>query len=417
MRLAAASLTLTLVFARAGSLGALSLNEPLETDEGSARSQAMGSAFVGLADDTTAVLINPAGLATLGTLQVALDNDTWLVDTYQEQGLAAVPFGTAGTLGVGVDYMDFGSFSSRDAEGNVLPSVTASQTDLRVAWGISVLKGLSLGLGLRGGYATLAEVNQNSEAADVGLLWRALPGLRLGLAALDLGPAVDGAQQAMAVRGGGSYEIDLGPGEDLLLTAEGSIEPQAVNRVRVGAESWLYGHHLAFRAGYEADLADEQSGGSGLTAGLGLSVASIQVDYAYLPYGDLGASQRLDVSYAWAPAPAPAAAQPVSAMPTPQPSPGPNDLQLQFTLPGDPLERGHLLEQQGKLYDALTAYLDAIKANGRNPLAWRALGTVYYRLGQNGYALQCFEQELTLEPDNTALRAWIVKAKQTRADP
>jgi len=52
---------------------------------------------------------------------------------------------------------------------------------------------------------------------------------------------------------------------------------------------------LALRVGYRTG--SDVDGFSGLRAGLGLSLHGIGVDYAFAPYGKLGASHRISISY------------------------------------------------------------------------------------------------------------------------
>lgn len=397
------------------------LSLPLDSYQDSARSAAMGSAFVGLADDSTALLSNPAGLAGLDQDEAALHHNQWLVDTSEDQGVLALPFGPMGTLGAGLDYINFGSFGGRDALGNPLASYSASRAELQGAWGLGLPFGLSLGAGLRGVYDSLATVHDSSVAGDVGLLWRPLAPLRMGFAVVNLGSPVAGSDQAAAVRVGESYCWDLGGGRTWLATAETSVEPGAINRVQIGTEGTVF-KLLAVRAGYVLGLKDSELGGqSGWTAGFGLHYASMQVDYAYLPFGELGNSQRISLSYRFGPSQSAllAAAQaqaPRQSVPA-QAAPGPNDLQLKFSLPPDSLTEGRTLEEQGKPYEAIRAYQEALKRNSRDEQAWRALGALYYKLGKTAFAIQCFEQVLEIRPDDAATRQWLTQmqgAKNSR---
>ncbi|HTW91979.1 MAG TPA: hypothetical protein VMH22_09755 [bacterium] len=52
---------------------------------------------------------------------------------------------------------------------------------------------------------------------------------------------------------------------------------------------------LALRLGYRTG--SDHDGFSGLRAGLGLTWHGIGVDYPYAPYGKLGASHRIAISY------------------------------------------------------------------------------------------------------------------------
>jgi len=56
---------------------------------------------------------------------------------------------------------------------------------------------------------------------------------------------------------------------------------------------------IALRVGYRTG--SDYDGFSGLRAGLGLSWHGIGVDYAFAPYGRLGASHRIAVAYGASP--------------------------------------------------------------------------------------------------------------------
>ena len=58
----------------------------------------------------------------------------------------------------------------------------------------------------------------------------------------------------------------------------------------LGAEWWLR-NVLALRAGYKTN----QDIGQGLTAGIGYKFGRICLDYAYVPYGDLGDAHRISL--------------------------------------------------------------------------------------------------------------------------
>ncbi|GAI40545.1 unnamed protein product, partial [marine sediment metagenome] len=61
-----------------------------------------------------------------------------------------------------------------------------------------------------------------------------------------------------------------------------------------GAEWWIAGL-AALRAGYKSN----QDIGSGLTVGLGFNLATVELDYAYVDYGDLGNTHRISLGFKW----------------------------------------------------------------------------------------------------------------------
>ena len=65
---------------------------------------------------------------------------------------------------------------------------------------------------------------------------------------------------------------------------------------RIGAEYRL-SEALAFRVGYKTETVSELGTLSGLTAGIGFKVGGIIADYSFVPYGDLGNTHRISVSF------------------------------------------------------------------------------------------------------------------------
>jgi hypothetical protein len=64
--------------------------------------------------------------------------------------------------------------------------------------------------------------------------------------------------------------------------------------IRTGAEWWL-AELFALRAGYRTNIA--KNAGLGVSAGFGLKFSNYIIDYSFLPYGDIGNTHRLSLSY------------------------------------------------------------------------------------------------------------------------
>ncbi|MFI5355682.1 MAG: hypothetical protein ACHQX0_08735, partial [Desulfobaccales bacterium] len=78
---------------------------------------------------------------------------------------------------------------------------------------------------------------------------------------------------------------------------------------QAGAEVWVGSPNLAvaFRGGYQSNNLSKDLGGNvGSSLGTGVRLASFQFDYAYVPYGFLGNTQRFSMTYRYgAPKPEP----------------------------------------------------------------------------------------------------------------
>lgn len=274
-----------------------SLANPTDNSGGSARALGIGGAFVGVADDSSALLWNPSGLSGLKKMEMALHHNSWLGGIIQETAVMALPMGPLGNFGASINYVGYGSIEGYDSSGTQVSSYSANRYGLGLGWGKEVLPGLSAGVGLKGAMRNMPTGSSSDVSGDLGVLWQPMKELRLGMALSNLGSSVAGYSQAAALRGGGSYLMKFSSNHQLLLAASAAFEPSGVNRIQLGVEDTLHSF-LALRLGYQFNLADTQIQGlTGLSAGLGVTYNSFGLDYAYLPFGELGTSQRVSLSY------------------------------------------------------------------------------------------------------------------------
>jgi hypothetical protein len=153
---------------------------------------------------------------------------------------------------------------------------------------------------------------------------------------------------------------------------------------------------------------------TGFTAGAGVRAGLFQLDYAFVPYGDLGISHRVSVGYEF-PNPTPVVSKPVTVLAppvtvvaTPQPIPvtagaPKSKVEVRFELPsatGTP-------NADSQASTLVGSYEKAAQENPGDSRAWRKLGIVYLRTGQSALGIQCLEQALRLNPDDQELRLWL----------
>jgi tetratricopeptide (TPR) repeat protein len=141
-------------------------------------------------------------------------------------------------------------------------------------------------------------------------------------------------------------------------------------------------------------------------------VAGFQVDYAYLPQGDVGEGQRLSLRYTQA---APSPVRPpvlfpvlhnsVASEPGVRPAPTPTLVAIFHEL-RDPLEEARRLEEEGRLGEALTEYERVATERPDLAGAWRGLADLAYRLKKRDKAVRAYRQLLVLEP-STELEHWL----------
>jgi hypothetical protein len=287
---------------------------PLQEAGGTARAMAMGGAVVGVSEGSASLLWNPAGLSRMDAKEVGLHSNTGLASQVQEIAIVGVPLGEVkddgkggshGGLAVSLGYVNYGTFNGADANGVGTGSYGATgDLNASVGYGKEILPGISAGATLKGDHSSYANKNYNTAAADFGVLFKVLPNVDLGLvyANLGLSDTVGGAKLAGGWRIGAGWNAT----KHWLISASGELQDSAMTRAQFGTE-YLIGNLetksnvLALRAGYVLNYPDPQlTGLAGMTFGLGYSITrSFVVDYAMLPAGELGTSQRLSLTFKW----------------------------------------------------------------------------------------------------------------------
>ncbi|HTC22011.1 MAG TPA: hypothetical protein VK859_14235, partial [bacterium] len=237
--------------------GTAALAAPLDNLQGSARDLAMGSAFVGVADDSSALFFNPAGLSGLQSPELALHHNSYLAGTFQETLCAGFPAGDAGGLAFALDYVGWGSLDLRDNSGAAEGSFEDSDIGFTAGWGREWLPGFSAGLALRGLQQKVVDDLYTSLAGDAGLLWLPQKNLRLGLSYLNFGTPVAGSSLAGELKGGGSCLLQLDPHFTLLAALSSSWTPGGVAAAQSGLEAEL-NRQWALRVGYQVPFYDDQ---------------------------------------------------------------------------------------------------------------------------------------------------------------
>lgn len=268
----------------------------------SPRAVAMGGAFGPLADDSGAVFVNPAGLAGSETREVALDFATYL----QDAKMGNVSYsGMAGgnRFGFGATFLTVGGIERRgltDSAGAVPELGSFSSNDMAFTFAYAkkdfmegAIKGLNAGLAVKFIRSSIDENTAFAAAVDAGAIYRASEKVNFSLAVQNLGTKMKFDEESdplpVDIRAGMLYR----PSPELNLVAEVNEYLQDEKFYpSFGAEYWLR-EALALRGGYKFGYDTDNLGAEvGLSLGFGLKVAGLGVDYAYLPFGELGDVHR-----------------------------------------------------------------------------------------------------------------------------
>jgi hypothetical protein len=326
------SISLTLPFAGLAQDGSRNVSKTgtvaapfLEIPAGAA-AVGMGTAFVSLANDASALYWNPAGSALFEKNEVVADHMTWIAATRFDFAALVLPLGEFGTLGVSFTSLSMDDMKVTTVEKPEGTGEYFSASD--IAAGLSYSRRLSerftVGFTVKYIQQTIWHESASAFAFDFGTLFRTdlLGGLVIGASLSNFGTSMrlDGRDMRQFGRVdqtllGSNDQVPTNIEMDswdlpLMFRLGISMNPVKNDEYRwtvaVDAlhpsdnyESLNVGTELAFheflflRGGYSSLLLDEAEGG--LSLGLGLastmlfsSSTVVKLDYAYRDMGRLG---------------------------------------------------------------------------------------------------------------------------------
>jgi hypothetical protein len=287
-------------FAKVGTIG----GQVLKIGVG-ARAVAMGSAFVSVADDATAVYWNPAGIARIQKGVLSINHTQWLADISYTQ--AAYLFHTRflpGTIGINARslYMDeqpIRTVLRSEGEGK---SFDAGDLAFGLTYGRSLTDKFSTGIGVSYLQSSLATYSGSAVVFDFGTLYNTgYRSLRIGMSIQNIGSNMtfinDQVKMPTVFRVGMSMNLYESGSQLVLMSGEFSHPPDNRERASWGME---YGFKEFFfvRSGYQFNYDLE-----GFSAGLGFKLAAAlnseaRVDYAYTEMGTaMPAVHRISIDF------------------------------------------------------------------------------------------------------------------------
>jgi len=276
-----------------------------------ARQLGMADAVAGIADDVNAIYYNPAGLATVPTLELNAMYFDNIVDTKDEALSAVMPLrrgiiGSRASVGLGIKAYQGGDIEvlegTFDGSGNF--TLTSERTlnaesDYMgsVAYAEDIGQGICLGAALKGIHSTLVEdYTASAVALDLGILYRTpVQGLSLGLSLLNNGTEMkfidegDALPQRTIV--GAGYSLYPMRSVKVKLGADHIKEREMDGTTSIGVELGLM-NMVMLRGGYYTD-----SDLGSATMGIGVKLGSIQLDYGYGIMDELGNLQKASLTF------------------------------------------------------------------------------------------------------------------------
>jgi hypothetical protein len=366
----------------------------LEQINWSARAAIFGTSFTAVADDPSALFLNPAGLAFQPEASIALNSYLGWTGIFQETVLASIPLGPWGGVGLSGGYLGYGSFEGWDAMGSPAPNYSADIKNFDLGWGGSFSSSIAFGAAFHASEETLAGIGYFLWSPEVGVLLQPLAQISLGLDYAGAGGGTWTGSKVSTWKSGFSWKFPLDESVQVLSAFGFSAQSDSFDAAQVASEVSVE-KSFFIRAGYGAPLQGNGDGGfSGLSLGAGLVLDDFQLDYAYLPGGELGDSNVFNLTYWFVPQPPSIPHQQV---------PG-NSLTIKFNIPPDFIAQGKTMEAQGDFQKAALLYHQALAQDPQNVEGWDDLGKIDENLELLSDARDCFKKALQLSPADSVAR-------------
>lgn len=295
-----------------------------------ARPQALGGAFVSMADDALGMYWNPAGIGRATGFEAAFTHVSWLVDTDFDFAGIVIPIGRPMALGFSVVSFSTGEQPVRVVGQEEGTGEFYSSQDLAAMVSFALNLTDRFSFGANGKYINQRVWNSSAAAIalDVGTLYDTqLDGLRIGFSVSNFGSDMslsgrdlrnvldpdalnegvdnipvsyetDSFALPLLFRFGLSYRRPVIVDQGNVTISVDLLHPNNdAESVNLGAEYVMF-DAFALRAGYRAPFSSDHTNGLSLGGGVALSTTpdvKIALDYAYVDWGVLNAVHNFSV--------------------------------------------------------------------------------------------------------------------------
>ena len=276
----------------------------------SARASAMGGSFISMSGDPAGIFYNPATIGTSFSPVAAFGYTSHLLDINAGFAAYTQEMEDVGVVGIGVNYVNYGTFEQTDVLANKLGTFSAGDMAFSLSLANPMEENLYYGVTGKFIYSSIADANSSALAADLGLLYL-IPGndpISFGVTISNIGTQIDkygteAESLPLDIRFGGTIKPQhlplqlnvnfhkLNEGQDTFL--------DKFTMFTVGGEFTL-SKSLLFRFGYNNERRKElktgtSAGMTGFSFGGGLVLKTFRLDYSFNSFGIIGNINRITI--------------------------------------------------------------------------------------------------------------------------
>jgi hypothetical protein len=295
-----------------------------------ARAMAMGSAFVAVVDDPSALYYNPAGITDIYGGSALVENTQWLAETQYNFVAGTFTVDGFGSLGISftsssIDEMKVTTVDNPDGNGEMFG---VSDVAFGVTYALKLTDKFSIGFNPKYIYQKIWKMSASAVAIDVGVKYiTPFDGIVLGMSISNFGTKMqmsgnnanvlyDPDQSSLGnndripaslsmgqwalplnFKVGLAYKVFNSDMHSLLVAVDASHPSDDYESVDIGGE-YVFNNFLAFRGGYQSLFLNEAE--EGMTLGIGVKqnitgTVQFSFDYAYQDFGRLKNVQKFAV--------------------------------------------------------------------------------------------------------------------------
>lgn len=265
-----------------------------------ARAIGMGEAYSAVADEASALYWNPAGLKQISGGSLLLMHSVYLEESFLDYAAYGHNLGNAGAVGLGVQYLSAGKITETDLSGTTLGSFTPN--DLAISLGYAnTIAGFKLGISGKFIQSKIID-SASALAADLGIISPSMfqEKFKLSFTTTNLGTQMKFESEKedlpLALRLGSALKITEHWQWGLDMAFPKDNDPYQA----IGTEYQIpitQSMTTALRAGYNTRTLGDLTGTTGLAGGIGLTYQKLSLDYAIVPFGSLGLTHRISLSF------------------------------------------------------------------------------------------------------------------------
>ncbi|HOL62191.1 MAG TPA: PorV/PorQ family protein [Elusimicrobiales bacterium] len=271
-----------------------------------AKASGMGEAYSTITEGPDSLYYNPGGVVFAEGKKISFNHMSYIESTSYDTLYYSQKIKEGKAFGMGLQYFSYGSINETDLSGTKIGSYSPKDLAFSLGYSLKIKSKYSLlnggGVGVSVKYVNLKiKDSATAFASDIGFLTPVInKKFRAGFVIQNIGTKIkfDSEKEKLPLtfKTGFSYI----PFSNLITSLDMVLPNDSDFYFSLGTayRKKFSEMNMVLRAGYNG-LNSDVSGFSGFNFGVGFEFSKISIDYAFMPYGDMGEGHRIGLSFAF----------------------------------------------------------------------------------------------------------------------